>query len=124
MVRRPHLRAADAYIARHFPAPLDHSAHAMRLTAAFTSLVALAIGASGASIRDTTASATAMMVVPLDVGNVSLAEFNPFYDTDHIPRVMALPGFLSASRFDSIDGLFPAQTTMYAPPLTFLRHAG
>ncbi|WP_173930985.1 DUF4286 family protein [Chelativorans sp. Marseille-P2723] len=39
-------------------------------------------------------------------------EFNEWYDTEHVPERLAVPGFLSARRFVSVDG-HPRYLAMY-----------
>lgn len=83
----------------------------MRVLAALASLVALA-SAAGVVPRDTTKQAHAMMVGLLDIDPVPASEFDPFFDYDHFPRLFKVPGFLSNSRFDAIDGQQPEGITL------------
>lgn len=92
----------------------------MRFLAGFVPLAVLATRAAGLARRDTTAQAHAMMAVPLDIGTVDPVEFDDFYENDHFVRIFRLPGFLSNSRFDAIDGLEPEQTTLYVSERDYL----
>jgi hypothetical protein len=40
-------------------------------------------------------------------------EFNAWYDTEHVPERLAVPGVLTAVRFGSVTGATPAYLAMY-----------
>lgn len=44
------------------------------------------------------------LIVVLDFLGVSIDEFNAWYDTEHLPERLKVPGFLSAQRWLSADG--------------------
>lgn len=44
--------------------------------------------------------AGAVLLMMIDVKPEDESEFNRWYDEEHIPELMALPGFLSAERFE------------------------
>lgn len=44
-------------------------------------------------------TATAALIVTLNYSNVALDELNDWYDTEHIPQRLALPGFVRAERW-------------------------
>ena len=46
-----------------------------------------------------------LLMVKVDPPAGREAEFNKWYDTQHVPDRMAIPGFLSARRFTKIEGL-------------------
>lgn len=48
----------------------------------------------------------AVLLMQLDVRPEDEAEFTRWYDREHIPELLALPGFLSARRFEAVgDGI-------------------
>ena len=49
-------------------------------------------------------AAGGLLVSALNVAPECDAEFNEWYDTEHLPRLAALPGVLSARRFRSVGG--------------------
>ena len=46
-------------------------------------------------------------------GAVDLAEFNDWYDNEHVPARLATPGFGAVSRFQALDGLRPDWLATY-----------
>jgi len=48
-------------------------------------------------------AAPAALIVTLNYSNVALDELNEWYDTEHIPQRLALPGFVRAERWMSND---------------------
>ena len=46
----------------------------------------------------------ALLLVMMDVDAEHEADFNRWYEEEHIPERMAIPGFLSARRFRAIEG--------------------
>lgn len=46
----------------------------------------------------------ALLLVMMDVDPEHEAEFNRWYEREHIPERMAIPGFLSARRYRAIEG--------------------
>ena len=48
-----------------------------------------------------------------DPGTVPLAEFNDWYDNEHIPARLAVPGFGSVTRFRAADGAQPGWLALY-----------
>ena len=81
---------------------------------------------------------TGLLMVWTDIDPEFEAEFNRWYDEEHIPRLLEIPGFLSAGRYVAIKGA-PKYLAMYeledhnvlrsAPPTstrsnTRLRHKG
>jgi hypothetical protein len=60
------------------------------------------------------------VTVPTEKGpNVDPAVFEEWYDHNHMPRILALPGFLGSSRFLAIDNKIPSQIALYANSLLF-----
>lgn len=54
-----------------------------------------------------------MLAVDIQIGDkIDNAYYDHFYETNHFPRIMALPGFLSNTRLDAIDGLIPNISTL------------
>lgn len=46
----------------------------------------------------------ALLLVMMDVDPDHEADFNRWYEEEHIPERMAIPGFLSARRFEAVEG--------------------
>jgi hypothetical protein len=46
-------------------------------------------------------------------GPVSLDEFNDWYDNEHVPARLAVPGFGAVARFHAVDGLAPEWLATY-----------
>lgn len=46
----------------------------------------------------------ALLLVMMDIDPEHEAEFNRWYDEEHVPERMAIPGFLSARRYRAIEG--------------------
>jgi len=46
----------------------------------------------------------ALLLVQMDAAPDDEAELNAWYEEDHLPERAALPGFLTARRFESVDG--------------------
>ncbi|HZO80659.1 MAG TPA: hypothetical protein VFB33_03110 [Candidatus Binataceae bacterium] len=51
-----------------------------------------------------TQSGTGLLVVWTDVAPEYEAEFNRWYDNEHIPQLVGIPGFLSGRRYQAVDG--------------------
>ena len=49
------------------------------------------------------AEGKAVMVLHIEIDPADEAEFNTWYDTEHLPEVCALPDILSAQRFRVVD---------------------
>lgn len=49
-------------------------------------------------------SGTGLLVVWTDVAPEAEAEFNRWYDTEHVPQLLGVPGFLSGRRYQAVDG--------------------
>ena len=47
---------------------------------------------------------TALLVVYTDVDPEHVAEFNAWYDQEHVPERMSAPGFLDAARYEALRG--------------------
>jgi hypothetical protein len=47
---------------------------------------------------------TGLLVVWTDVAPEYEAEFNEWYDKEHIPQLLGVPGFLSGTRYQAVDG--------------------
>jgi hypothetical protein len=58
---------------------------------------------------------TGLMAVWADIAPEVEAEFNQWYDTEHIPERMNVPGFLSGVRYTAIEG-FLSYTPVERPP--------
>lgn len=54
--------------------------------------------------RSSPENAEGMLLFAMNVAPEAEAEFNAWYDTEHIPRLAAVPGCLSARRFRSREG--------------------
>jgi hypothetical protein len=50
------------------------------------------------------ASAPGLLLAMTDIPAEVEAEFNDWYDTEHVPERIAIPGFRSAQRFQAIEG--------------------
>ena len=50
-----------------------------------------------------------LMQPPLNIDE----EFNAWYDTEHVPERLAVPGVETAIRFASVDGTTPKYLAMY-----------
>jgi hypothetical protein len=50
------------------------------------------------------ATANALLVASMNVDPAAEAEFNEWYNTEHLPQLAAVPGVLSARRFQAADG--------------------
>ena len=51
------------------------------------------------------ATSLGVLIVVLDFTGVSREEFDAWYDTEHIPERQRVPGFRSAQRWLSADGI-------------------
>ena len=49
-------------------------------------------------------TANALLLVMTDVPAALEDEFNRIYDKEHIPQILGEPGFLSARRYEAIQG--------------------
>lgn len=49
-------------------------------------------------------TAPGLLLAALDVPDAFVAEFNRIYDNEHVPQLLALPGFLNGRRFQAVDG--------------------
>src|SRR6266851_5688886 len=49
-------------------------------------------------------TAKGLLAVWTDIAPEIEAEFNAWYDTEHIPERLSVPGFLSGLRFVAVDG--------------------
>jgi hypothetical protein len=71
-----------------------------------------------ATIKETTMKATGVLLICIDAPPEHEREFNAWYDLDHMPEVIALPGVISAQRYYAEDNLFPFRTSRDdAPPI-------
>jgi hypothetical protein len=50
------------------------------------------------------ASGTGLLVVWTDVAPEYEAEFNAWYDQEHIPQLLGVPGFLTGRRYQAVEG--------------------
>jgi hypothetical protein len=69
------------------------------------------------TMSKTTASksrGTGLLMVWTDIDAEFEAEFNRWYDEEHIPRLLEVPGFLSAGRYMADRGS-PKYLAMYEP---------
>jgi hypothetical protein len=51
-----------------------------------------------------TASGTGLLVVWTDIAPEAEAEFNEWYNSEHIPQLLGVKGFLSGKRYQAVDG--------------------
>ena len=51
-----------------------------------------------------TRKGTALLVVYADVDVEHDAEFNAWYNEEHVPERMSAPGFLNAARYEALRG--------------------
>ena len=58
-------------------------------------------------------SEPALMIVMIDVDAEHEEELNRWYDEEHVPERMAVPGFLSARRLRSVEGTQYKYVTIY-----------
>jgi len=58
------------------------------------------------------ASGTGLLVVWTDIAADYENEFNEWYDQEHIPQLLAVPGFLSGRRYQAVEGK-PKYTAVY-----------
>lgn len=96
-----------------FRGPHPHVAMRFLSSLAPLTLLASCVASAGIVPRDTTKMSRGLMAGFLDIDPVPASEFDPFFDNDHFPRLFKVPGFLSNSRFDAIDGQQPEQVTLY-----------
>ncbi|HEX2174007.1 MAG TPA: hypothetical protein VHL09_16355 [Dehalococcoidia bacterium] len=68
--------------------------------------------------------APGLLLAALDVPEEFDAEFNRIYDQEHVPQLLALPGFLNGRRFQAVEGkprfqaLYDlASPEAFAPPI-------
>jgi len=47
---------------------------------------------------------TGLLMVWTDIDSEFEADFNRWYDEEHIPRLLQVPGFLSAGRYVAVKG--------------------
>lgn len=50
------------------------------------------------------ATGTGLLVIWTDVAPEYEAEFNEWYDKEHIPQLLAIPGILTGRRYQAVDG--------------------
>jgi antibiotic biosynthesis monooxygenase (ABM) superfamily enzyme len=50
------------------------------------------------------ATESGLLAVWTDVAPEAEAEFNEWYNTEHIPQLLGVPGFLSGRRYQAVDG--------------------
>ena len=55
---------------------------------------------------------TGLLMVWTDIDPEFEAEFNHWYDEEHLPRLLEVPGFLSAGRYVAVKGA-PKYLAMY-----------
>jgi hypothetical protein len=67
---------------------------------------------SGASTGTTTADRPALLMVAMEPPAALEDEFNDWYDTEHLPQRLALPGFVAGSRWVCIHG-WPRWLALY-----------
>jgi len=53
-----------------------------------------------------------LFVVWTDVAPEAEAEFNQWYDTEHLPQLLSVPGFLAGRRYQAVEGA-PRYITIY-----------
>ena len=58
---------------------------------------------------------TGLLMVWTDIDAEFEAEFNRWYDEEHVPRLLQVPGFLSAGRYVPSIGVNPAPARVNAP---------
>ena len=58
------------------------------------------------------AEGNGLLVIWTDIAPEVEGEFNHWYDTEHIPQLLSVPGFLAARRYQSVDGQ-PKYVTIY-----------
>ncbi|MEU9450258.1 hypothetical protein [Streptomyces sp. NPDC048277] len=61
-----------------------------------------------------------LLYVLTDPGRVPTAEFHRWYDTDHAPRRLAVPGIRSGARYRAVDGASPQWMACYDVDLAAL----
>jgi len=49
-------------------------------------------------------SGTGLLVVWTDVTSESEAEFNEWYDKEHVPQLLTIPGILTGRRYQAVEG--------------------
>lgn len=49
-------------------------------------------------------SGTGLLVVWTDIATEFEAEFNRWYDSEHVPQLLGVPGFLSGRRYQAVEG--------------------
>ena len=49
-------------------------------------------------------SGSGLLAVWTDVAPEFEAEFNQWYDTEHVPQLLGVPGFLNAWRYQAVEG--------------------
>jgi hypothetical protein len=54
-----------------------------------------------------------LLVVQMDIPPEFESEFNNWYDNEHVPLLMMVPGWLASRRFSRIQGDSPMYMTMY-----------
>ncbi len=61
-----------------------------------------------------------LFVVWTDVAPEAEAEFNQWYDTEHLPQLLSVPGFLAGRRYQAVEGA-PRYITIYdlADPIIY-----
>src|SRR5271156_579854 len=50
------------------------------------------------------ATGTGLLAVWTGIAPEAEAEFNEWYNTEHIPQLLGVPGFLSGRRYQAVDG--------------------
>jgi len=51
-----------------------------------------------------TQSANGLLAVWTDIAPEAEREFNEWYDSEHIPQLLGVPGFLSGRRYQAVEG--------------------
>ena len=51
-----------------------------------------------------TQTANGLLAVWTDIAPEAEREFNEWYDTEHIPQLLEVPGFLSGRRYQAVEG--------------------
>jgi hypothetical protein len=61
------------------------------------------------------------LIAAMDFSNVDAAEFNDWYDTEHIPERQRVPGFLTLQRWIGVDNQRQSVATYDLESLAVLR---
>jgi hypothetical protein len=57
--------------------------------------------------------ADGLLYVYSDPGSVPEVEYNDWYDNEHVPARLSVPGFISVARYRALDGLTPPWLATY-----------